>query len=153
MANLIQSKELLTDVENQLTNVEKFVINFNLHIKYLIKISSKVNNATDESCPRSSSPAIISIHQQETNIDVRVVDPAKPKVTRQAHSRTESTMPISNAVGSVADDEEQEDDDIVLKYGAEHVIKLFIPVTICLLFVIISLSFISSYQESGGAHL
>ena len=50
-------------------------------------------------------------------------------------------------------DLDEEDDEIVLKYGAKHVIKLFIPVTICLVFVIISLSLIKSYQQSGGAHL
>lgn len=50
-------------------------------------------------------------------------------------------------------EEEEEDEEIVLKYGAKHVIKLFIPVTICLVFVIISLSLIKSYQQSGGAHL
>ncbi len=49
--------------------------------------------------------------------------------------------------------DEEEEEEIVLKYGAEHVIKLFIPVTICLAFVILSLSFVTSYQESGGATL
>lgn len=50
-------------------------------------------------------------------------------------------------------DQDEDEGEIVLKYGAQHVIKLFIPVTICLLFVIISLSLIKSYQQSGGAHL
>ncbi len=49
--------------------------------------------------------------------------------------------------------ENEDEDEIVLKYGAGHVVKLFIPVTICLLFVILSLSFVTSYQESGGATL
>ncbi len=48
---------------------------------------------------------------------------------------------------------EEIEEEMVLKYGAAHVIKLFIPVTICLIFVIISLSFITSYQQSGGATL
>lgn len=49
--------------------------------------------------------------------------------------------------------QESDEEEIVLKYGAGHVVKLFVPVTICLLFVIISLSFVTSYQESGGATL
>ena len=51
------------------------------------------------------------------------------------------------------EEEEEDADEIVLKYGASHVVKLFIPVTICLMFVIVSLSFVTSYQESGGATL
>lgn len=47
----------------------------------------------------------------------------------------------------------EEVEELELKYGAAHVIKLFIPVTICLVFVIVSLTTIKSYQKSGGQTL
>ena len=43
--------------------------------------------------------------------------------------------------------------EITLKYGAKHVIMLFLPVSACMIFVIISLNVITSYQNSGGAQL
>lgn len=71
----------------------------------------------------------------------------KTKVMTQAQPSALDSQPEPEP------DLDEEDDEIVLKYGAKHVIKLFIPVTICLVFVIISLSLIKSYQQSGGAHL
>ena len=43
-------------------------------------------------------------------------------------------------------DEEQE---IELKYGAQHVIKLFIPVSLCMVAVVATVSSITSYTERG----
>jgi hypothetical protein len=40
-----------------------------------------------------------------------------------------------------------------MKYGAKHVIMLFVPVSACMLFVIISLSLIKSYQSGNGQTL
>lgn len=79
------------------------------------------------------------------NINVEILDSSKNKNKTRDNQQT--------AQAARTDDEQTEDDEIVLKYGASHVVKLFVPVTICLLFVIISLSLVTSYQESGGATL
>jgi hypothetical protein len=42
---------------------------------------------------------------------------------------------------------------MILKYGAKHVIQLFIPVTVCMLLVIIILSLVTAYTKSNGTHL
>ena len=83
--------------------------------------------------------------------NVTVTNPRKKKSTNQQQVRPPPPPP--SAPTHNENDDEGEEDEIVLKYGAHHVIKLFIPVTICLVFVIISLSLIKSYQESGGSRL
>ena len=99
---------------------------------------------------------LINTPTEIADVNVRIVDP-NMKPTRIKHKTSAAAREASDSngqptrVSQVVDDEEE--DEIVLKYGAEHVVKLFVPVTLCLLFVIISLSFVKSYQESGGATL
>jgi presenilin 1 len=86
-----------------------------------------------------SSNALTPSNQiDDSNLRVEIIDGQ----TRQPTSQED--------IEPTGDEAEEE---LVLKYSAQHVIKLFIPVSICLVFVIISLSFITSYQSSGGAQL
>ena len=84
-----------------------------------------------------------STTNQARNDDVATANQAAYSANRSAAATARPT----------SDETDGQQDDLVLKYGAAHVIKLFIPVTICLLFVIVSLSLITSYQKSNGATL
>ena len=89
------------------------------------------------------------------DVDVVIINPKnktkKPQSTNQEiNVSTGNNNASANIVNS---DETEQIEEIQLKYGASHVIKLFLPVTLCILFVIISLSLITSYQKSGGANL
>lgn len=82
-------------------------------------------------------------NETDVELDVKIINPNGRPATAE-HARLEN-LNEQNL--------EELEEEIELKYGAQHVIKLFIPVTICLFFVILSLSFIKSYQKSDGATL
>ncbi len=85
---------------------------------------------------------------QNSNIDVEIVEPKKIKKKNVVNN---NQQPPSQPQMTANDENIEEiEEELELKYGAAHVIKLFVPVTICLLFVIISLNLITSYQKSGG---
>lgn len=111
----------------------------------------EMSNLIQQSAETSLSNPTVTTAEID-NVDVRIVDPRRPQQQQQQQSVPGRPGNSTNQAQQQADDED-EDDEVVLKYGAEHVVKLFVPVTVCLFFVICSLSFVKSYQESGGATL
>ncbi len=89
----------------------------------------------------------------QTSPNVEIVQPNSSAGSRRHVADAERAGAAAAAAEEEEEAEEEVEEELVLKYGAAHVIKLFIPVTLCMLFVIISLSAITSYQKSGGAHL
>jgi len=64
---------------------------------------------------------------------------------------SENRLASSDRNGESAENEE--DEELVMKYGAKHVIMLFIPVSACMFVVVVSLSLIKSYQSGNGVTL
>lgn len=99
----------------------------------------------------------------DLELDVKIEDPSERHRARRQRQQQQQAATNRTALGDASgggggggDGDENIDEmeeEVVLKYGAAHVIKLFIPVTLCLIFVILSLSLIKSYQKSDGATL
>jgi hypothetical protein len=100
----------------------------------------------------SSSPSTLSTNNQvpTTSINSEQTRNRKTKLQRTTIINSEN----SPSEGSEENEEvEEQNVQINLKYGLEQIIKILIPVTICLFFVIITVNMITSYQKNSSQTL
>ncbi|KAM7394836.1 hypothetical protein PAMP_021616 [Pampus punctatissimus] len=80
-------------------------------------------------------------------------EPTNDNLPKRVKSRRADPVAVASGGGGSDQEVDTEEEELTLKYGAKHVIMLFIPVTLCMAVVVATIKSVSFYSEKTDQQL